>query len=152
METLKLKKETAKKLYKEVPEWFKETLRSTFGKEFFSDKITDRVKTFKDACREAGIEPPDIIRPNDTPDEIAFKKLKVIISVINEGWTPNWSDTNEEKWHPWFTLSSGFGFDVSTCDCTYAGTNVGSHLCFSSKEKCDYVAQQFIELYKDLLT
>jgi hypothetical protein len=48
-------------------------------------------------------------------------------------------------------LSSGFGFDASACYCDFAGTLVGSRLCFETKEKSDYAAQQFIDLYKSFL-
>jgi hypothetical protein len=156
MQKLQLEKQTAVRLYKSVPKWFQETLVSSFGSECFSGKITDRVKTFEDALDEADEETKrryqETINDDDTPDECAFKKLKLIIKVINEGWSPNWEDTNEKKWYPWFKVSSGFGFSDSDYFCTSAGTNVGSRLCFSSEEKSDYVAQQFIDLYKEFLT
>ncbi len=70
---------------------FKQVLEDTFGREFFNRKITDRVKTYEDACAVLGIDPhtsmPDT---SDCPKEdrrayIAFHKLVVITRALNEG-------------------------------------------------------------------
>jgi len=152
MEALKLDFSTARKLFKDVPEWFKEVLWNTFGDEI-KGTIFDRVKTFEDACKEIGVKPESLFTEKDTLDEKAYKKLKIIIQVINEGWEPNWEDTNEIKWYPWFKARpSGFGFSLSLCDrwCTF--THCGSRLCLSSKEKAEYVGKQFEDIYNDFLT
>ena len=85
------------------------------------------------------------------PDEEAYVQLKIIVKAINEGWTPDWNDENEKKWNPWFKLSSGFGFVISNYTYTGTFTTVGSRLCFSSKEKSDYAATEFISIYEKLL-
>jgi hypothetical protein len=148
---LKMKEDTAKRLYPESPEWFKEVLVETFGRSSFKRKYTE-IKTFEDACDELGIDPDDVYNKKDLPDEIAFKKLKVIAKAINNGWVPNWNDKNQYKWFPYFNLSSGFCFSHSTCRCTITYTSVGSRLCFETKEQSDYVGKQFDDLYKELLT
>ncbi len=155
MKNLQLDKKTALKIYHKSSAEVKEILISTFGAECFSGKIIDRIKTFEDACNELGIS-NDSCRPifdeDEDPDEIAYKKLKVIIAAVNEGWKPDWTDTNQKKWYPWFALSSGFGFSHSYYHDTYAYTAVGSRLCFPSQELSDYVATQFIDLYKQFIT
>lgn len=154
METLKIEKSTARKLYPEVPKWFQEVLSDNFGKDFFSKKITDRIKTFEDACNEAGVTTFDVFSTSDSPDEVAYKKLKLIIKVLNEGWEPNWNDSNEQKWWPYFEWSSGSGFDFSASNFAYdcAFTAVGSRLCFKTRELAQYAGSQFIEIYRDFLT
>lgn len=149
---MNIEKQTAKRLYDESPEWFQEQLEEEFGKEFFQKKSFKDIKTFEDACSELEIDPKGVFHESDSPDEVAFKKLKVIIRAINQGWKPNWNDSNERKWWPWFTLSSGFGFSVSGYDNANARTTVGSRLCFQDKERSDYVATQFIDIYKAFLT
>ena len=149
---MKITKETAKKLYEESPIWFKDELEREFGKETFNKKHFTDFKTYEDACEEQDINPQAVYFVNDTPDVIAYKKLKIIVKAINQGWKPNWKNDNEQKWYPWFVLSSGFGFSDSNYDCTCTDTDVGSRLCFESKEKSDYAAQQFIEIYKEFLT
>ncbi|MDD5013694.1 MAG: hypothetical protein PHW73_01155 [Atribacterota bacterium] len=149
---LKIEKTTAKRLFSETPEWFQKVLIETFGKECFKKKNYDSIETFEDACNELGIASNDVFTEKDSPDEVAYKKLKVIVKAINQGWIPNWDDLNQRKWFPWFKMSSGFGFGDSSYACDYMYTYCGSRLCFESEEKANYAGTQFIALYKALLT
>lgn len=156
MATLKLEKSTALKIFGKASQEIKEILLDTFGKECFSGKIIDRVKTYDDAWELADelLRVECAIFSTDTIDVVAYKKLKLIITVINEGWKPDWSNTNQSKYYPWFdVLPSGSGFDGSTTAYSYTRTHmiVGSRLCFESREKCEYAAKQFKFLYEDYL-
>jgi hypothetical protein len=152
---LKIKKETAKKIYSEVPDYLKEILVETFGIDCFKKKDWKDIKTFEDACEVLNIT-NDSCRPifdeEEDPDEIAYKKLKVIVKAINQGWIPDWDNSNQYKYWPWFNLSSGFGFSLTDCRYALTLTYVGSRLCFESREKSDYTANQFLDLYKEFLT
>ena len=149
----KINKEVAKRLFNESPEWFKSQLAEAFGEGCFKKRHFSDIKTFEDACDEEGISPDSVFdAAKDSSDEIVYKKLKVIVKVINGGWVPDWANTNQKKWWPWFNLSSGFGFSGSTYDYGSAFTYVGSRLCFESEKKCDHAAIQFIQLYKEFLT
>jgi hypothetical protein len=150
--SITIEKKKAKKLFNEAPEWFKKELISEFGEDSFKPLEYESIKTFEDACKKFKVHPDDVFTDRDSSDEIAYKKLKLIIRAINNGWTPDWNNSDQKKWWSWFDLSSGFGFSFSAYryDCTF--TTVGSRLCFESKEKCDYTTNQFINLYKDLLT
>lgn len=152
MATLELDKPTAKNLYKNVPEWFRDILHLTFGKECFSENIFDRIKTFEDACEATNKKPEDVYHEKDAPDDVARKKLKVIAQALNEGWFPNWDDKNQKKWYPWFKMSSGFGFGNSYCNFGNSSTLCGSRLCFSSEKLSTYFATQFIDLHEIHLT
>jgi hypothetical protein len=127
-------------------------LEDLFGKDFFNQKITDRVKTFEDACYIVGESYQDFLldTTNLSKDEIAYKKLKIITRALNEGWTPDWNNGNERKWFPWFRMA-GFGFGDTGCDFTRSATGVGSRLCFKSEELAEYAGKQFELIYKDLL-
>jgi hypothetical protein len=149
---MKLTEETAKRLYEESQEWFRAKLIEAFGKECFEKESFKCIETFKDACDRLQIAPDSITNENDNPDEAAYKKLKVIIKAINNGWIPDWDNLNQRKWFPWFGLSSGFGFSRSFFDCGRTAASVGSRLCFESEEKSDYAGRQFIGLYKEFLT
>lgn len=78
--------------------------------------ITERVKTFEDACRELGDDHPLVLhyRYNFdkgsywdggacTADFEAFLKLRIVCASLNEGWEPQFTE-NEERWYPWFSL------------------------------------------------
>lgn len=151
MQTLQIDETKAKSLYKTASAEFKTMLEDSFGgKQFFSEKITDRVKTFEDACNVTGDYPKSDRFTEGTTDEIAYKKLKVIIAALNEGWTPDWNNSNEVKYYPWFEMRSGFRltyvFDY------YRASNVGSRLCFRTRDLANYAVSQFPDLYKDFFT
>lgn len=75
--------------------------------------ITERVKTFEDACRELGednhfVEQYRVIEENadftsDGHDIFTYLKLRIIATALNEGWEPQFTE-DEERWYPWFTL------------------------------------------------
>jgi hypothetical protein len=90
------------------------------------EKITDRIKTFKDAYEHLNIinyrDAYKILglkrrlfcnSPIEDCDDEALK-LMIIVCALNEGWTPDWLKTSEKKWYPYFKyVSSGFGFSDS---------------------------------------
>ena len=155
---LKIDDVKAKKLYPEAPDWFKKELEEKFSKDLFLPKFFEKIKTFEDACKcvEISDNVKNLLEYNgidrDMISSQAHAKLIIIAKAINNGWKPDWNNTDERKWFPVFNLSSGFGFDDSYYYYTNTYTYVGSHLCFQSEEQSDYAATQFIEIYKDLLT
>lgn len=137
MKTLQIDEKNARALYKGASKEFKATLEDTFGKEFFSGKITDRIKSFEDACAELFIEPEEVLidlQGNPSADEVAYRKLKVITAALNEGWLPDWKDSSEYKYYPWFEYSrSASSFVYSNTNYTNTNTNISSQLCGKTK-------------------
>ena len=107
------------------------------------------IKSFEDACKALNIDPNSIINSTDNADDIAYKKLKIITKALNEGWEPDWTNSDERKYFPWFNLSSGSGLSYDDCVNQYSYSNVGSRLCFKSWELCEYAANTFLDLYTD---
>lgn len=73
--------------------------------------ITERVKTFEDACKELGedhklvqqyraIEGTTLM---DSIDVVAYFKLHIITAALNEGWVPQFTE-DEERWYPYLVL------------------------------------------------
>lgn len=121
--------------------------------------MTSKIKTFKDACKELGINAkaiPDVsmLPPKDRKAIIAHYKLIKIAEALNDGWKPNWH-TGESKYNPWFEViadakrPSGFGFSYTSYDCWFTGTDVGSRLCYKSSELALYAGKQFAKLYQE---
>lgn len=154
METLQISKSNALKAYNGAKEEGKTLLTNLFGDEVFvSQKITDRVKTFEDACAITGDDPEADQFTEGTSDENAYHKLKVIIRVLNEGWKPNWDNSNQYKWYPWFYMNKpGFRFGVAYFSRSRTTAFGGSRLCFSSEELAKYAGNQFLDIYKDFLS
>ena len=157
METLKLEKSTALRIFKKASDEVKEILKETFGPKTFSENILDRINSFDDVLAEASKEDLDhyhrkINQDDTTPDELAYQQLKLICKVAWEGVNVDYTNMNQKKWYPWFKkLSSGLGFVDSAYvyDSTHAG--VGSRLCFPSKESSDKFSQLFIDIYNKWL-
>lgn len=88
--------------------------------------ITKRVKTYADACAVLGIEPMNetvLAKLGFAKDEIAYRKLKTIAKALNEGWRPDWANSNEYKYWPWFVYNPAYaGF--SCADTDYTGLRI----------------------------
>jgi hypothetical protein len=112
-------------------------------------QITDRIKTIEDALSLKGITREDVVSNNDTPDEAAYKLLKVVAEVLNEGWTPDWTNNDQYKYYPWFDMHSGSGLSFYVYDGRSSSSCVGSRLFFKSRQLAEYAGKQFIDLYKD---
>lgn len=75
--------------------------------------VTERIKTFDDACEELGYDHPFVcqyklfnkFRNNWKPnhDILAYLKLRIITAALNEGWEPKFTG-NEWRYYPWFYL------------------------------------------------
>lgn len=69
--------------------------------------ITERIKTFEDACKELGEDHPMVWAYGNTgdnmPDITAYMKLRIITAALNEGWQPQFTE-DELRWYPWFCI------------------------------------------------
>lgn len=71
--------------------------------------VTERIKSYEDACRELGIKPIDTRVSNQVGDlilddnTITYMKLRTIVDALNEGWKPEFTE-DEYRWYPWFYL------------------------------------------------
>lgn len=151
---MNLTKETVKRLHAEGPEWFRPELEEFYGEAFFKPTDFRSIKTFADVCLENGTNEQEFnARFEDLDlDTINYEKVKLIVKAINKDWVPDWSNTNQRKWYPWFDFSpSGAGFSDSSYYYTDTIATVGSRLCFETEEKCKYAANQFIDIYNKFL-
>lgn len=83
------------------------------GKEKDTRPVTERVRTFEDACRELGDEHPfvktykNILLPDGSFDEdrdvIVYLRLRIITAALNEGWKPKFEEDEWRYW-PWYWL------------------------------------------------
>jgi hypothetical protein len=132
-----------------------ESLKSIFkNTQKESGDIKDRVKTYEDACAELGRQPYNedaLMKLGLTRNDIAYQKMVVIVEALNEGWKPDWNNTNERKCFPWFWMSpSYFAFLVSGCDGGNAFAGSGSRLKLKSYELADYCGKKFVDIWKDI--
>lgn len=126
------------------------------------EKYTD-LKTFEDACKVLALDPNTVIPDfscypeKDQVSMVAHAKLVIIVRAANQlandgkEWIPDFTDYNQWKYEAWFDLdtSGSSGFRCDDFVSWASASAVGSRLCFISREVCKYVANQFMELYKE---
>lgn len=73
--------------------------------------ITERVKTFEDACKELGedhklVQQFKAIQEAIAEDKeaTAYFKLGIITAALNEGWEPDFTNEDEYRYYPYLCL------------------------------------------------
>ena len=112
--------------------------------------IRSKVKSFLDACSVLNIDSKSVFTSSDTKDEVAFKKLKVIIKALNEGWYPDWENSNEHKYWDWWRMKGGFSYYDTDYHTTTA--TVPSALYVGTDAEAQYLGKYFLDLSKDYIT
>nr|UWI25000.1 MAG: hypothetical protein [Bacteriophage sp.] len=158
MRTLQIKQDSLLVAFRNAGKEGKQVLSDLFGKQVaLYDNITDRVKSFEDACQVLGIS-TNVPEVKGLPRKhqkaiIANYKLIVIAEALNEGWKPNWQDSDEYKYYPWFDMSNpaGVGFSNTSYAASSTSAHIGSRLCLKNRELAIYFGQTFTDLFNDSL-
>lgn len=132
-----------------------------FYKEEDYEEITDRVKTYEDACKVLGVEPineQNAKAQGFRSDEIARRKLETIAAALNEGWKPDWNNTDQYKYYPYFYIQENAKGAFAGLSCASSGNaatntlaSIGSRLCFYASRLARYAGNQFTDLYEQIL-
>jgi hypothetical protein len=116
------------------------------------------IKTFSQACKILKLDPKKVLPVvkgmplRMQKAQLAYAKLVIITQALNEGWEPNWDDSNEWKYWPWFYMNKpGFRFHGSHFVITDSYSSGGSRLCFKSEELASYAGRQFLDLYREFI-
>ncbi|MDB0602332.1 hypothetical protein PL373_14515 [Tenacibaculum maritimum] len=152
METLEIKKDDAIKAHGKAKKSGKDLLENLFGKKTFLKEVTERIKTIEDVLEDNNITQSDIdLMFANVPEHIKHQYIaELLCKSLNEDWAPNWDDSTQGKYYPWFKMgSSAFRF----CDYDYWSTSsgVGSRLCFKSRKLAEYAGKQFKDVYKQFM-
>ena len=87
--------------------------------------ITERVKSYEDACKVIGelpwlnggklvIKSEDYYGAKELPNHVrAMLKLETIVRALNEGWQPKFTE-DERRYYPWFWLYTKKGLEEMT--------------------------------------
>lgn len=92
------------------------------------------------------------INPMHIEALIALNELFTIAQAWNkkDGFVPDFSDWNQDKWFPWFKYdkdAAGFVYAYTKGTPTVANANIGSRLCFKTPERAEQFGKQFVDLY-----
>lgn len=157
-EKLKVTKANALKAYAAADAAGKLMLEKLWPGIFKPVLITDRVKTWEDACEIKGIDPVDSLPFEEPVNDLqeatnGVFQMMIICEVLCEGWEADYSNSDQYKYTPYFKWNdSGFGFSYSDFACWAASTGVGSRLVFPTADMAKYAGEQFIGIYNKFLT
>jgi hypothetical protein len=124
------------------------------------ESITEKVKTYEDACKVLGLDPENLPVVEHLPEKdrksiVAFYKLTIITRALNEGWKPDFLDWKQLKYWNWFYVktgaATGFGCASSIYAPSTAGAAIGSRLCFKSEELAEFAGENFRDIYFEYL-
>lgn len=140
----------AKAEYKSAGKEQKKLLEKIFGKNFFSEIWVGLWEKF---CKENKLT---IVLPYSNPsnpDEEsanAYFMLIHIIRIKNNGWKPDWNDSSQYKYYPWFDMrtNSGSRFSCGDYGIWFTYSYVGSRLCFKSEKLAKDTAKEFLPIYE----
>lgn len=123
--------------------------------------IVERIKTIEDAYAEKGLVRADEIpfaNPKNGKQEAVNAVMDAfqLVEAYNEGWEPDWDNSNEPKYELWWDMRSnklktsavGSGFSLLAVDYGRSLTIVGSRLVFKKRELGRDAAERFIEVFK----
>lgn len=144
----------------EIPQGFQATLEDNVVKITPTTKakkpgpVTERIATVDDILEDNDLTRDEFEKKCEglTQDEIAYRILKLLAKSLNEGWTPDWSDDQQYKYYPWFEMLGSSGFRFFGYGGWGSSSDVGSRLCFKSRELAEYAGRQFVGVYNDFMT
>lgn len=92
------------------------------------------------------------INPMHIEALIALNELFTIAQAWNkeDGFVPDFSDWNQDKWFPWFRYDknvAGFVFANAPYAPSGSFASFGSRLCFKTSERAEQFGKQFAHLY-----
>ena len=95
------------------------------------------------------------VNPKHIKALIAYNRLCTIAQAWNkaDGFEPDFSNTSQYKYFPWFVYDNGAAGFVSAATsytATSAIASVGSRLCFKTRERAMQFGKQFIDLWNDV--
>ncbi len=173
-----INEKNAQAAYDAADEQGKKMLTALFGTAFQpadNRPITERVKSYEDACKVLGVEPQTY--DDEEVDIAAFKKLRTIAKALNEGWLPQFT-RGEFRYYPWFEFygkdkivnmseeekrriaarsycstftRGGVGCVYTYNDSSDTYAHYGSRLALKSSTLAQYMGEQFIVIWADYI-
>jgi len=121
--------------------------------------VIDRIKCVEDALRELGDNDEDVIvykKLSELFDHyshiVNYHRAIVLVKAMNEGWVPDWDNSNEIKYSIFFDMRGSSGFRFVVCASWYSYSSVGSRLCLKEKRLGEYLGTQFTAVFKQFMT
>jgi len=116
--------------------------------------------TYEECEKKAGLIPGTLPNVEGLPEkyrksQVADFMLAVVCEAHNDGWEPNFNDTDEYKYSMWPTVDAneqqptGFGLSYPGCDLWTSRTDCGSRHLLKSRTIAIHIQKQFPEICKN---
>lgn len=114
----------------------------------------NKIKNYEDICQIDGVDPVQSLPfPEAKTEEEKvlnfFAKAMRICRVLNEGWVPDWNNSSQWKYYPWFYMKGAFSFRGYNYDS--GNSNVSSRLCFKNSDLAKFAGTTFVNIYKGFM-
>jgi hypothetical protein len=159
MNTKKSTKATKKVVKSAKPKKIKAVKKATPVKKQTTKDITETVVDYKTACkhlkRKAVLPDFSMLPLKHQKSVIAYIILITIYEAWNEGWEPDFTNGQWDKYYVWIGVKkdpkhpSGFGLSSAYYDNAYSVAVVGSRLYLKNSTLALRVGEKFPELLKD---
>lgn len=154
---LEITENEAREIYPNASNEFKKVLESTFGKNFFLGKITDRIQTWQNVLDYHFIKNENevigFVNPKNKKQRVsrAVDMMQLISETLNEGHKFDFGN-NEKKYYAYFIKETGvWGLIDSNYFCDRSSSCVGSGFHFVSPELINHSWKYFKEIWLDYL-
>ena len=113
--------------------------------------VKKRISKSIDPIKDAEILIKEL-NPKHIEALVALNRLFTIAEAWNkaDGFVPDFSDTEQDKWFPWFEYDddvAGFVYAYALNSPASARATVGSRLCFKTNERAEQFGKQFEGFY-----
>ena len=95
------------------------------------------------------------VNPNHIKALVALNELFTIAEAWNkaDNFVPDFSDASQSKYFPWFVYdkgAAGFVSAFTNYTATLTNANIGSRLCFKTRNRAIQFGKQFVGLYNQV--
>jgi hypothetical protein len=155
-DTVHISAANARKAYNGAPNEVKKVLADLIGTEVLNADITERVKTYEDACFELGLDPEEELPyPNPVNDRQVRAngraEADIIADALCEAWVPDHTNQSQPKYEVRAVMqASGRGFAFSVTDNWFTYSGVGARQ-FPNSKIAEYFFTQFINIHEKYL-
>lgn len=120
------------------------------------ESLYDKIKNFSDVCKELNETELTIQNFYFLPTEQRFKaykayQLQTIAKLFNQDWKPNWSNSKEYKYYPYWEYNNKLGGWVFCFVHVCSVHSLAVVAYYRKKEDCEFVSKVFKDIYSDYL-
>lgn len=120
-----------------------------------TNKKPKHLTTWAEVCAYHMLREEDVLpylNPKTKLEKVvnATVKINYISLALNEGWIPDFNDTSQRKYYPYFVFSAG-GWSVFGAASWNAVAGVGSGFYYKDEKTALHAAKTFLEIYRDYL-